>query len=161
MGAPKWLPRDIKVPQSAPPSSHIYPSHLPSQAFRCRIGSDKALKSLHSPKITAKWPPNDPRSIPKWPEQFIKSLKFTPSCLQFDILKHKNVRIPSNRASQKLSRRSFGSKLNFVMSILYFYMDFHGFPWISVDFRGFPWVPVDLNTKTVECRATRHEIKNF
>ena len=42
----------------------------------------------------------------------------TPSWLQFDILKHKNVRIPSHRASQKLSRRSFGSKLNFVVSIL-------------------------------------------
>ena len=42
----------------------------------------------------------------------------TPSWLQFDILKHKNVRIPSQRASQKLSRRSFGSTLNFVVSIL-------------------------------------------
>ena len=63
----------------------------------------------------------------------------------------KNVRIPSHRASQKLSRRSFGSKFNFGMSILYFYMDFHGFPWISID----------LHTKTAEYRATRHEIKNF
>ena len=50
-------------------------------------------------------------------------------------LKHKNVRIPSHRASQKLSRRSFGSKLNFVVSILYFYMDFHGFPWIYIQRR--------------------------
>ena len=66
-------------------------------------------------------------------------------------LKHKNVRVTSHRASQKLSRRSFGSKLNFVVLILYFYMDFHGFPWISMD----------LNTKKAEYRATRHEIKNF
>ena len=28
-------------------------------------------------------------------------------------IKHKNVRIPSHRASQKLSRRPFGSKFNF------------------------------------------------
>ena len=33
-------------------------------------------------------------------------------------LKHKNVRIPSHRASQKLSRCSFGSKLSFAMSVL-------------------------------------------
>ena len=79
------------------------------------------------------------------------SWKLTPKWLQFDILKHKNVRIPSHRASQKLSRRSFGSKLNFVVSILYFYMHFYVFPWISMD----------SNTKTAEYRATRHEIKNF
>ena len=79
------------------------------------------------------------------------SWKLTPKWLQLNILKHKNVWIPSHRASQKLSRRSFGSKLNSVVSILYFYMDFHGFPWISID----------LNTKKAEYRATRHEIKNF
>ena len=66
-------------------------------------------------------------------------------------LKHKNVRIPSHRASTTFSIRSFGSKLNFVTSILYFYMDFRGFPWISIDVR----------TKKAEYRATRHEIKNF
>ena len=32
----------------------FYPSHLPSQAFRRRIGSDKPLKSPHLLKITAK-----------------------------------------------------------------------------------------------------------
>ena len=26
---------------------------------------------------------------------------------------------------------------------------------------GFPWISLVLNTKTAECRATRHEIKNF
>ena len=40
-------------------------------------------------------------------------------------------------------------------------MDFHGFPWISMDFYGFPWISIELNTKTAECRAARHEIKNF
>ena len=76
------------------------------------------------------------------------SWKLTPKWLQFDILKHKNVRIPSHRASQKLSRRSFGSKLNFVVSILYFSMGFYGFPWIQTQ-------------KTAEYLATRHEIKHF
>ena len=47
-------------------------------------------------------------------------------------------------ASQKLSRRSFGSKLNFVVSILYFYMDFHGFPLISIDFNTkLDWAGLD------------------
>ena len=30
-----------------------------------------------------------------------------------------------------------------------------------MDFHGFPWIPMDLNTKRVEYRATRHEIKNL
>ena len=123
ISAPKWLPSIPKVPSTVLKWPLSGPKWLQS-----------GPKSLTSPP---KWPPSDPKSIPKW--------------LQFDILKHKNVRIPSHRASQKLSRRSFGSKLNFVVSILYFYMDFHVFPWISMD----------SNTKTAEYRATRHEIKNF
>ena len=48
-------------------------------------------------------------------------------------LKHKNIRMPSHRASQKLSRRSFGSKLNFVVSIF-------ASTWISMDFHTFPLI---------------------
>ena len=54
------------------------------------------------------------------------------------VIKYKNGRIPSHKASQKLSIGSFGSKFNFKKSIF-----------------------IIKNTKTAECRAARHEIKNF
>ena len=109
---------------------------LPSDPWFLGLPWNLGTLELWNPDTLGPWNPgtldsSNPGSLEPW-------MIIDPGCLRYSILKPKNVRIPSHKAPQELSRRSFGSSFNFRSSVL----DLEAYDILS------------QNQKTSECRAT-------